>query len=647
MQRYILLTVGLALMAQAQTISFNRRFTTPGIDRATAVAADASGIYVIGNRPSPQGSPGRGGVRKYDPLGNELWTRELSAPTPNGIWPIGVAAAATGVYVLAVVNNDAQLVVVKYSASGEELWTRRGEFSALGGVAVDASGVYISGRDFPPNLTYLRKYSPEGAELWTSQFGNRQSTEDPLGLTVDATGAYMLLITGPSSELVLRKYDPRGSPLWTRRLEMLVGSPGTGMASDGTGAYVVSGNRNGGYSFRKYDTEGSEVWTRQLDKLSPFVNGKYLGAIYPSGVTADATGIYIAGYKTFASALPGQCASSPGGDSFVIKYDRDGAELWTREFGTPDAAWASGVAVDANGVYVVGRDGTSMFTADAEWYGLPDVLAPATASNGAFLAKFQNTAPAATATGPRIFPGCVVNAASYVGGGVAPGEIVTLFGSAMGPSTLVPLRVTADAKLATALADTRILFNGVPGPLLYVSETQSSAIVPYAVTGQSSVDVQVEYKGVRSEAVTAPVLTSRPGIFSLDGSGRGQGAILNEDGSINSPSNPARRGSVITLYATGGGEAAPGVEDGQILSGGLPRTSLPVLAYFDLGNNEFQVPSKPGEVLYAGGVSGSVAGLLQVNVRVPANAVATGDAVPFVLLIGSHWTVYQVTIALR
>ena len=104
---------------------------------------------------------------------------------------------------------------------------------------------------------------------------------------------------------------------------------------------------------------------------------------------------------------------------------------------------------------------------------------------------------------------------------------------------------------------------------------------------------------------------------------------------------------MITLYATGGGEAAPGVEDGQILSGVLPRTSLPVLAYFDLGNNEFQVPSKPGEVLYAGGVSGSVAGLLQVNVRVPANAVATGDAVPFVLLIGSHWTVYQITIALR
>lgn len=241
----------------------------------------------------------------------------------------------------------------------------------------------------------------------------------------------------------------------------------------------------------------------------------------------------------------------------------------------------------------------------------------------------------------------MVNAGSYVGGGVAPGEIVTLFGSAMGPPELVRLRLTEDRRLATALADTRILFNGVPAPLVYVSDKQSSAIVPYAVAGRSSVDVQVEYRGVRSGVVTMPVLPSRPGIFTQDGAGRGQGAILNEDGSLNSPSNPARRGSLISIFATGGGEAAPGVVDGQILGDITPRTSLPVSIFFDLGNNEHLVQQKQGEVLYAGGVPGSVAGLLQVNVRVPANAVDTGPAVPFALFIGSHWTVFQATVALR
>ena len=126
----------------------------------------------------------------------------------------------------------------------------------------------------------------------------------------------------------------------------------------------------------------------------------------------------------------------------------------------------------------------------------------------------------------------------------------------MGPSELVRLSLAEDGRLATTLAGTRILFSGVPAPLLYVSDKQSSAIVPYALTGQSSVDVQVEYQGVRSEAVTVPVLTARPGIFGVDGSGHGQGAILNEDGSPNSPSNPAQRGSIIMLY-DGRGRGGP------------------------------------------------------------------------------------------
>jgi uncharacterized protein (TIGR03437 family) len=133
---------------------------------------------------------------------------------------------------------------------------------------------------------------------------------------------------------------------------------------------------------------------------------------------------------------------------------------------------------------------------------------------------------------------------------------------------------------------------------------------------------------VRSDAVTVPVLPSRIGIFSLDGYGLGQGLIRNEDGSLNSPANSARRGSVFTLYATGGGEAVSGVEDGQILSDLLPRSSLPVSVFFDLGENENPVPAKSAEVLYAGGASGSVAGLLEIEVRVPVNAEVTGAAVP-------------------
>ena len=571
---FMLIALGMSIStgsAQGQTMSFNYQFTTPGIDRATAVAADASGIYVVGNRPSPQGSPGRAGVRKYDKFGNELWTREFTSPTQEGTTLIGVAVGTSGAYVLGVEGDNAGLVVRKYTSGGAELWTRQLEFAAPGGLAVDTSGVYVAGRDSPPNSTYLRKYTPEGEDLWTSRFGNPQSLENPAGVTMDASGVYVLLITGPSSELVIRKFDTRGNPVWTHPLDMLVASPGTGIVSDATGIYVVSGYRSGGYSFRKYDAAGNELWTRQLDKFSAFINGKFLGGVFLSGVTADATGVYLTGSKTFAHAFPGQCSSSSGGDSFVSKVDRDGAEVWTREFGTPDAADTSGVTVDAGGVYVVGREGTAMFLEQEEWQGLTGLLAPPNASSGAFFARFDKTAPAVGGTEPRIFPGCVVNAASYVGGGVAPGEIVTVFGSAMGPSAIVPLRVGEDGKLASALAGARILFNGVPAPLLYVSDKQSSAIVPYGVAGHSSVDVQVEYEGERSEAATMPVLTSRPGIFSLDGSGQGQGAILNEDGSLNSLSNPALRGSVITVYATGGGRGPRGSRTARSSAASGPR----------------------------------------------------------------------------
>src|SRR6185503_7517407 len=69
---------------QAQTITFFRQFTTPAINQATAVAADASGIYVVGNR---QASLGGAGIIKYDLLGNELWTREIGVPESGNVVP--------------------------------------------------------------------------------------------------------------------------------------------------------------------------------------------------------------------------------------------------------------------------------------------------------------------------------------------------------------------------------------------------------------------------------------------------------------------------------------------------------------------------------------------------------------------------------
>ena len=595
-----------------QTLSFLR--TSAGMDRAAAVTTDASGIYVIGN-----------GVRKYDSSGNELWTRGISGPG------FGAATDGAGVYITAISQGSTgqQLMLRRYSADGNALWDRP-VFGAgtTTGVGADASGAYVAARDGYQHS--LRKYSGDGSVLWTRQW-DAPSQGIFLAAATDSTGVYVLSfgLVGSGAGVLARKWDPSGNELWHR--EYPTGFPTAIAAADPGGFYVASGTGFGfvGTSLRRYDAGGNELWTRQLATASL------------NGLAADASGVYTIGTTSSGGpALPGQCRTGSGGDAFVRKYDLNGTEVWTREFGATGGASASGVAVDSSGIYVVGQEGSSVVEAALDLGAFPD-------AGGAFLAKFDKTAAAATGAGPRIFPDCIVNAASYVGGGVAPGEIVTLFGSGMGPSDVASLRLTDNRTLATTLADTRILFNGVPAPLVYVSDKQSGAIVPYSLAGQTSVDVQVEYKGVRSDPVTVPVLASRPGIFSVDASGQGQGAILNEDNSVNSPSNPARRGSVITIFGTGGGEAAAGVLDGQLVGSALPMTSLPVSVFFDIGLGDEGPPAKQGEVLYAGGSPGSVAGLLQVNVRVPANATVAGDKVPFALIVGSQWTVYQATVALQ
>jgi uncharacterized protein (TIGR03437 family) len=236
-----------------------------------------------------------------------------------------------------------------------------------------------------------------------------------------------------------------------------------------------------------------------------------------------------------------------------------------------------------------------------------------------------------------------VNAASYVGGGVAPGEIVTIFGQAIGPAELTRLRLGEDGRLTTTLAETRILFNGIPAPLIYVSAAQSGAIVPAAATRGGTVDVEVEYRGVRSEALTLPVTATRPGVFTVDASGYGQGAILNEDASPNSGANPAERGSIIVVYLTGEGPTESASPDGAVVSGTLPKPRLPVSVWFEdprTGDGD------SAEVLYAGAVSGSIAGLVQLNIRVPAWA-SSGSLVPFYVQIGPETAEAGFTVAVR
>jgi uncharacterized protein (TIGR03437 family) len=231
----------------------------------------------------------------------------------------------------------------------------------------------------------------------------------------------------------------------------------------------------------------------------------------------------------------------------------------------------------------------------------------------------------------------VLNSASYAGGAVAPGEIIVIYGSGMGPGTLVGLQLDSRGYVSSSLAGTQVLFDGVPAPLIYTQAGQVSAVVPYAVSGNATTQLRVFYQGQTSIPISLPVTAAAPGIFTSDSSGRGQGSIVNQDGSINSPDNPAPVGSVVAVYATGEGQTNPGGIDGKPAGLSPPLANQPVTA---------TIGGLNAPVQYAGGVFGLVAGVMQVNVLIP-QGVSVGSSVPIVLSVGGTATQANITLAIK
>ncbi|MBC8165500.1 MAG: hypothetical protein H7Y20_06475, partial [Bryobacteraceae bacterium] len=153
-----------------------------------------------------------------------------------------------------------------------------------------------------------------------------------------------------------------------------------------------------------------------------------------------------------------------------------------------------------------------------------------------------------SAPGPRL--SAIVNGASFQPGPVAPGEIVTIRGTNIGPAEATSFRLTPSGTVDTLLSNVRVWFDDQPAPLLYASGTQINVVVPYTIGGRVSTRVFVENNGVRSEIREVPVGESAPGIFTAGGT---QGAILNQDATANNASNGAQPGSIVVIYATGEG----------------------------------------------------------------------------------------------
>lgn len=347
------------------------------------------------------------------------------------------------------------------------------------------------------------------------------------------------------------------------------------------------------------------------------------------------------------SALPSGLVFSPGGDLLVADIFNAQIHRFDVSTGTYRGVFAtllnppSDLAIGPGGdVYVASPFSQSIVRYDKNG-SLVDTLVASTAY-GPGQANFIAFAPPLR---PPTFGGVggisagVVNAASFDGGTIVPGEFITIFGGNLGPVTSSPsIFNTSTGKVSTYAAGTRVLFDGIPGPIIYTQTRQVSVAVPYEVAGAATTHMQVEYLGQLSPPVAMSVTASMPGIFTIASNGVGQGAIINADGiTVNSAANPAPKGSTVSIYATGAGQMNPAGVDGVLAPSPSP---LPVLT------TTATIGGQPAQVVYSGGSQGQLLGLLQVNIVVPPNA-PSGPKVPVSIAIGGVSSQPGVTMSIQ
>jgi uncharacterized protein (TIGR03437 family) len=227
------------------------------------------------------------------------------------------------------------------------------------------------------------------------------------------------------------------------------------------------------------------------------------------------------------------------------------------------------------------------------------------------------------------------NAASYQADVVAPGELLAIFGTKFGPGSLAMGQYDANGRLASSLAGVQVLFDGVPAPIVFALASQTAVLAPFEIAGKSSTTITYSYQSIPSNAVTLPVALAVPGLFASNSQGFGQGAILNQDYSVNSVGNPVLPGGIVQLFGTGGGAFTTNVPDGELIGVPLPALQAQVTA---------TVGGLPAKILYAGPAPTLVAGVLQVDLEIPQGL--TGPQ-PVVLTVAGVTTQSNLTVAVK
>ena len=221
----------------------------------------------------------------------------------------------------------------------------------------------------------------------------------------------------------------------------------------------------------------------------------------------------------------------------------------------------------------------------------------------------------------------VRSGASFESGALAPGEIVSVFGSGLGPAEALVVDEfdPITGRLPRMAGGASFLFDGTASPLFFVSGGQANLQAPFEIAGQATTTLQALYGGVEGDAATIDVVDARPALFTF-ADGR-RAVVLNQDGSVNGPDNPALRGEFVTLFGTGQGIVEPP------LPTGAPAASSP-LSRIPGASVSIGGVMVAGQDLFFAGMTPGLVAVFQMNVRVPQTA-APGESTVRVIVRGA------------
>jgi uncharacterized protein (TIGR03437 family) len=449
-------------------------------------------------------------------------------------------------------------------------------------------------------------------------------------------GAYQSEFNGGSSDAFITHLDALGNIKFKTYLGGSDDDEGYSVASDTDGSCTAVG-LTASDDFPQTVSLGSlgSGLTTFVAKFGPSGNLQY--ASYLSN-PSDAREPQIAIDGT-GSAWIAPCDFF-GSQNYVYRIPRDGQQLMESDL-LPFAA-----ACNANFFSSLG--GVSRLSLTADSAGALYVTGSSTSiptTPGAFQKNYAGTGgPAGLPLGigdaflVKIVPPPSISIVASSATGSSPfaaGQLVSIYGARLGPLAGSGLELGPDGVVTTSNSGVQVLFDGTAAPILYASANQVNAVIPCSVAGHTSTQMIVDYMGAQSAPLTLALSPAAPGIFTDNGTGTGQGAVLNQDYSLNGPSNPASPGSIAIFYATGVGPTSPCV-DGQIYQINFPTLTLPVIV---------GVGHTGAHVLYAGQAPDIISGVAQFNVVIPNDA--PSGALHLTLVVGGIFSPSGVTISVK